>query len=107
MPGIPSEAYTAEAKAWATRFTTRFGQAPEAYTIEGYLGMQLILDSLEEACTTSLPTDREAVRRAALQTKDRSSILGTYRLDEFGDASIAAVAAYKVSGGEVAFHSIP
>ena len=99
--GYAPDALTGEAAAWATRFATRFGEAPDFYVLEAYMATVLALDAMEEACAAgSLPTDRAAVTRAALSSKQRQSLVGPYTMDANGDFSAAGVALYQVVGGQ-------
>jgi branched-chain amino acid transport system substrate-binding protein len=43
------------------------------------------------------------VLKAIFETKDRSSVLGTYSIDENGDTSLTDYGIYSIEGGELTF----
>jgi branched-chain amino acid transport system substrate-binding protein len=82
--------------AFASAFGTEFaGRAPEPYAIQGYEAMKLGLDTI--AALGSDGDRREAVRRALLGTHDRSSVLGTYSFDRYGDFTLRDFGVYRAT----------
>ena len=61
--------------------------------------MRLGLDAIERSKTGS----KEDVLKAIFETKDRSSVLGTYSIDENGDTSLTDYGVYSIKGGELTF----
>ena len=61
--------------------------------------MRLALDAIERSKTGS----KEDVLKALFETKDRSSVLGTYSIDENGDTSLTDYGVYSIDGGELKF----
>jgi branched-chain amino acid transport system substrate-binding protein len=61
--------------------------------------MALILDAIERA--GSRGNDRQAVIEAALNTKNRRSVLGEYSIDDNGDTTLTTEALFGVENGEL------
>jgi branched-chain amino acid transport system substrate-binding protein len=61
--------------------------------------MRLALDAIERSKTG----DKADVLKAIFDTKDRSSVLGTYSIDENGDTSLTDYGVYSIKGGELTF----
>jgi branched-chain amino acid transport system substrate-binding protein len=83
-------------------YEEEFGERADRYAAYGYEAMAVVLDSIERADD---PRDRSAVIDAFFATADRDSVLGTYSIDEVGDTTLAAIAGYRVEGGEPRFDS--
>ena len=83
---------------FAERFEAEYGRAPGRYAAYGYEAMALILDSIERA---SNPVDRSAVIAAFFETADRSSVLGTYTIDEVGDTTLDRFTGYGLERGRL------
>ena len=82
-------------------FARRYGRPPGRYAAYGYEAMAVVLDSIERAGGSG--EDREAVIDAFLETEDRSSILGTYSIDEIGNTTLDRMAGYEIVGGQPRF----
>jgi branched-chain amino acid transport system substrate-binding protein len=81
-------------------FGQLFGeQSPDPYAVYGYEAMKLGLDAI--AGLGARGGSREAVRRALLSTRNRSSVLGTYSIDRRGDTTLRTYGVYRItaSGG--------
>jgi branched-chain amino acid transport system substrate-binding protein len=61
--------------------------------------MLLALDAIERSGDGS----KEGIKKALFETKDRSSVLGTYSIDENGDTTLTDYGAYAVENGELKF----
>jgi branched-chain amino acid transport system substrate-binding protein len=72
---------------------------PDPYAIYGYEAMRLALDAIERSQTGK----KEDIVKALFATKDRSSVLGTYSIDENGDTTLTDYGVYTVKGGELEF----
>ena len=67
--------------------------------------MKLALDTLEAAGAKA--NDREAVRKQLLEdTKGRSSVLGTYDIDENGDTTLTDYGLYVIKDGLPTFDKV-
>jgi ABC-type branched-subunit amino acid transport system substrate-binding protein len=76
---------------------TRFFVAPRApLPFYGFEAMALILDSIEAG-----GGDRASTVRAARTTRDRSSIVGRYSIDEQGHTTSTAYGRLRITGGEL------
>ena len=73
----------------------------DPYAIYGYEAMQLVLDTCAELGSDC--GDRQAMIDALMSTKGRSSVLGTYDIDENGDTTISDYGVYTVEDGELVF----
>jgi branched-chain amino acid transport system substrate-binding protein len=76
-------------------FQAKYGNAsPDPYAIYGYEGMKLFLDTIKGLGDKG--NDKSAVLQALFNTKDRSSVLGTYSFDKNGDTTLTDYGIYKV-----------
>jgi branched-chain amino acid transport system substrate-binding protein len=82
-------------------YQTTYKKKPETYAIYGYEAMALILDAMKRAGTSA--NDRAAVNDQIHQTKDRSSVLGTYSIDKNGDTSQTDYGLYSIKNGKLVF----
>jgi len=92
--------YPPEGKEFFTQFEAEYGEKnPDPYAIYGYEAMRLALDAIERAGSS----DKEAIVKALFATKDRSSVLGNYSIDENGDTTLTDYGVYSIEGGELKF----
>src|SRR5215212_10029979 len=96
----------AAAEKFFTEFEKKYGDAtPDPYAIYGYETMKLALDSLKAVGDKA--NDREAVRAQLLEnTKDRSSALGVYSIDENGDTTLTDYGLYLIKDGQPTFSKV-
>jgi branched-chain amino acid transport system substrate-binding protein len=73
--------------------------SPDPYAVYGYEAMRLGLDAIERAGSA----EKEEIVKALFATKDRSSVLGNYSIDENGDTTLTDYGVYTVEGGELKF----
>jgi len=92
-PNVAPESLTSSGRAFYTPFQARFGVEPDPYAINGYEALALILDSIDRATN---PADRLAVIDAFFATRDRTSVLGRYSIDAFGDTTLPIYGSYRV-----------
>ena len=69
---------------------------PDPYAIYGYEAMQLALDAVDGA-----GADRAAVIRWLVSVRDRSSVLGRYSIDRYGDTTLRRFGIYRISKGSI------
>ena len=74
----------------------------DPYAIYGYETMSLLLDAIKRAGDKG--NDRQAVIDAVFSTKDRSSVLGTYSIDKFGDTTLSSYGSFTVKGGKLVYN---
>jgi branched-chain amino acid transport system substrate-binding protein len=94
------ESYPPEGQEFFSQFEQEYGEKnPDPYAIYGYEAANLVLDAIERAGSTS----KEDVLKALFDTKDRSSVLGTYSIDENGDTTLTDYGVYTIEDGELTF----
>jgi branched-chain amino acid transport system substrate-binding protein len=73
-------------------------RSPDPYAIYGYETMALALDVLKRAGADA--NDRQRVIDVLFQTRNRSSVLGTYSIDENGDTTLTDYGLYTIENGQ-------
>jgi len=97
---LSPDEYPEEGQQFFADFEKKYGDKnPDPYAIYGYEAMRLALDAIERSGTGK----KEDVLKALFETKDRSSVLGTYSIDENGDTSLTDYGIYSIDGGELKF----
>jgi branched-chain amino acid transport system substrate-binding protein len=97
---LSPDQYPPEGQEFFKQFTEKYGvDNPDPYAIYGYEAMMLALDAIERSGDGS----KEAIKKAIFETKERSSVLGTYSIDENGDTSLTDYGAYSVEDGALKF----
>jgi branched-chain amino acid transport system substrate-binding protein len=97
---LSPDEYPPEGQEFFTQFRETYDEPnPNPYAIYGYEAMRLALDAIERSGTG----DKADVLAALFETKDRSSVLGTYSIDENGDTTLTDYGVYTVKGGELEF----
>ncbi len=96
----------AEAEKFFADYESTYNDAnPDPYAIYGYETMKLALDTIEAAGDKG--NDRKAVAEQLVgNTKGRSSVLGTYDIDENGDTTLTDYGLYTVENGELTFQKV-
>lgn len=80
-------------------FRAAYGHAPAQAAIFGYAAMSLVLDALRRA--GSQANSRSAVVTAFHNTKQLSSVLGTYNIDGNGDTTLAPYVFSHIKAGRL------
>lgn len=94
------ESYPPEGQEFFSQFEQEYGENnPDPYAIYGYEAMMLTLNAIERAGST----DKADILKAFFETKDRSSVLGTYSIDENGDTTLTDYGVYTIEDGELTF----
>jgi branched-chain amino acid transport system substrate-binding protein len=97
---LDPESYPPEGQEFFTTFEKEYGEKnPDPYAIYGYEAASLVLDAIERAGST----EKADVLKALFDTKDRSSVLGTYSIDENGDTTLTDYGVYTIEDGELTF----
>ena len=96
----------AEAEKFFSDFEKEYNDAsPDPYAIYGYAAMQLALDSLDAVGDKA--NDRAAVAKQLVEnSKDISSVLGTYSIDENGDTTLTDYGLYTIKDGLPTFDKV-
>ncbi len=99
---LSPDQYPPEGQEFFKAYTEKYGEEnPNPYAIYGYETMRLALDAIARSKTG----EKADVIKALFQTKDRSSVLGTYSIDENGDTTLTDYGVYAIKGGELEFDS--
>lgn len=93
----------ARASAFYAQYERLYG-APEPAAIDGYEAMSLLLSAIGHATDHGQRrAERSAVVAAVFHTRDRHSVLGTYRIEADGDTSLNVYGVYRVVDGQLQF----
>jgi branched-chain amino acid transport system substrate-binding protein len=94
------DSYPPEGQEFFKAFSEKYGEDnPDPYAIYGYEAMRLALDAIARSKTG----EKADIIKALFDTKDRSSVLGTYSIDENGDTTLTDYGIYAVKDGELVF----
>jgi branched-chain amino acid transport system substrate-binding protein len=97
---LDPDQYPPEGQEFFEQYKSEYGvKNVDVYAIYGYEATNLVLDAIERAGST----DRAEVLKAIFETKDRSSVLGTYSIDENGDTTITDYGVYTIEDGALKF----
>jgi branched-chain amino acid transport system substrate-binding protein len=97
---LSPDEYPPEGQEFFSQFEETYGEPnPDPYAIYGYEAMRLALDAIERSGTGS----KEDIVKALFETKDRTSVLGTYSIDENGDTTLTDYGIYSIENGELVF----
>jgi branched-chain amino acid transport system substrate-binding protein len=102
-PTLAPSDYPPRGRAFFATYTKRYGE-PQPAAIFGYEAMSLMLEAIRRA--TDGGTDaarRSKVVDAIFDTRDRHSVLGTYRIDRNGDTTLRRYGVYTVVAGQLRF----
>ncbi len=90
-------------KAFLAAYKAKYGTSnPDPYAIYGYEAMELGLDTIKSLGAQG--DNKSAVLRALFSITARSSVIGTYGFDKYGDTTLKSYGLYKVgSNGEPVF----
>ncbi|MFL5152572.1 MAG: branched-chain amino acid ABC transporter substrate-binding protein, partial [Microvirga sp.] len=99
---LSPDQYPPEGQDFFKQYTQKYGEKnPDPYAIYGYEAMRLALDAIQRSGTGS----KEDIIKALFDTKDRSSVLGTYSIDENGDTTLTDYGVYSIADGTLKFDS--
>jgi branched-chain amino acid transport system substrate-binding protein len=91
----PSELTGAGAE-FVKKYKDMYGTSPEAYAVYGYESAKVVLEALKKIGTK----DREAIRKAVVETKDfDKGALGKWSFDADGDTTLKVLTISKVEAG--------
>jgi branched-chain amino acid transport system substrate-binding protein len=100
-PWLALKSYPPEARKVAKRYEERYGSPMPTQGLYGYEAMSAVLAAIGRAGKDG--NDRGEVIDKMLATRGRSSVLGTYSINEDGDTSIKTYGAYRVRDGRLVF----
>lgn len=102
---LPARYYGPEGERVTEILRGRLGREPGAGSLFAYEAMALAISAIDEAYGVEgfrdkpLRSQRRAVADAALKTRDRGSVIGTYSIGVTGDTSTTLFGAYRVEDG--------
>jgi branched-chain amino acid transport system substrate-binding protein len=100
-PWLTLKRYPPSAREVAKRYEQRFRAPMPVQALYGYEAMSAVLAAIDRAGKKG--NDRGKVIDEMLATRNRSSVLGTYSIDDDGDTSIKGYGSYRVRGGHLVF----
>jgi len=107
-PTLDPKFYPPAAQKFFANFKSKYGADPQPYAIYGYEAMSVALDSIDRAGAKAgtSPEGRKAIVDAFFATKGRSSVLGTYDIDQNGDTTLSDYGGDIVKGGKLVFSKV-
>ena len=100
---LPPDEYGPEGQKFFEDYEAEYGDSsPDPYAIYGYESMSLTLDAIKRAAAEG-KVDKAAVIDQLFATKERSSVLGTYSIDENGDTTLTDYGSYRIDKGQLVF----
>jgi branched-chain amino acid transport system substrate-binding protein len=103
-PTLDPKLYPPAAQKFFTDYQTKYNIAPEPYAIYGYTAMKLILDAIRRAGDQG--NNRQSVIKQVFATKNFSSVLGTFSIDQNGDTTLTDYGGDRVKGGKLVFDKV-
>ncbi len=100
-PELALPRYPPSAKALAKRYEARYGAPMPIQALYGYEAMSATIAAMNRAGKKA--NDRGKVINQMLDSRQRSSVLGTYSINEDGDTSIQSYGSYRVRNGRLVF----
>lgn len=97
--GLPPEKLTGRGAEFVDRYRKKYGNAPEAYAVYGYVAAQVAIDAINRAGKK----DREAIRAAVAATEQKDGVLGTWKFDDNGDTTATSASGNVVRNGKFEF----
>ncbi len=97
--GLPASQLTGKGAEFRERYTTKYGQEPEAYAVYGYEAAKVLLDAIRRAPEKK----RAAILAAVAATKDFDGALGRWSFDENGDTTSRMMSGQVVKNGQFVF----
>jgi branched-chain amino acid transport system substrate-binding protein len=102
IPGVAPEEYPPAGKEFLKAYEAKFGEKnPDRYAVYGYESMSLLLDAIKRAGEEG--SDRTAVAKQLLATKDREGVFGKYSIDKNGDITLTPYGVYRIEDGALVF----
>jgi ABC-type branched-subunit amino acid transport system substrate-binding protein len=98
VPGFTTKSLPPAGRTFVSQFKAQFGHAPAPEAIFGYESVASVLDVLREAGSSA--KDRSTVVRDFFTIRNRSSVLGTYSINSYGETSIAPFVFGRIRGGQ-------
>ena len=97
--GLPPEKLTGQGADFVKAYTNKYGTAPEAYAVYGYVAAKVVLEAIKIADKK----DREAISAAAMQVKFEDGALGKFSFTENGDTTLTVMSGNAIKNGKFEF----
>jgi branched-chain amino acid transport system substrate-binding protein len=101
---LPPHLLPPAARAFLERFRTAFGREPTPDALFAYEAAKVILRSIKNAGKRG--SNRTAVVDAFYAMRNRSSVLGRYSIDKYGDTSLSTFAGNRVRHGRLVLDKV-
>lgn len=101
---LPPHLLPKSAREFRERFRTAFGREPAPDALLAYEAAKVILRSIKNA--GKLGNNRNAVVDAFFAIRNRSSVLGRYSIDKYGDTSLSTYAGNRVRGSRLVLDKV-
>lgn len=98
VPGFTTKSLPPAGRTFVSQFKAQFGHVPAPEAIFGYESVASVLDVLREAGSSA--KNRSTVVRDFFAIRNRSSVLGTYSINSYGETSIAPFVFGRIRGGQ-------
>jgi ABC-type branched-subunit amino acid transport system substrate-binding protein len=104
-PTLARHTYNAKARSFDRRFLRRYHHHPSPYGLYGYASMDAVLKAITAASRDGgHGGERRAVRDKFFATRRTQSVLGHFRIDKYGDTTLARFTVRRVtSHGRLVF----
>jgi branched-chain amino acid transport system substrate-binding protein len=103
-PTLDPKLYPKSGQEFFRNYKAKYGSDPEAYAIYGYEAMSVVLEAIKNAGDKG--NDRQSVIDQFYKIKNRSSVLGTYSIDQNGDTTLTDYGGNKIEGGKLVFDKV-
>jgi branched-chain amino acid transport system substrate-binding protein len=90
--GVDTTLLTGKGAAFIKNFQAEFKQAPEGYALFAYESAGVVLAAIDKV----KKKDREAIRKAVLETRNYDGAIGTLSFDSNGDNTLQQMTVYKI-----------
>ncbi|MBV9387521.1 MAG: branched-chain amino acid ABC transporter substrate-binding protein [Chroococcidiopsidaceae cyanobacterium CP_BM_ER_R8_30] len=97
--GLPPKELTGAGQKWYKSYKSTYHSEPEPYASYGYESAEVVINAINKVCKN----DRDALREAAMNTKDLKGLSGTFSFDKNGDTTLAIGSGNEVKNGKWTF----
>lgn len=97
--GLPPKELTGAGQKWYKNYKDTYHSEPEAYASYGYESARVVINAINKVCKN----DRDAIREAAMNTKDLKGVSGTFSFDKNGDTTLILGSGNEVKNGKWTF----
>jgi len=95
---VPARALPPAGRAFAEEFRRRYSQYPCCLSVNAAQAAQLVLDAIARS-----DGSRDKVRAALFQADVKGGLIGDFKIDRYGDTTLAKMGLYRIKEGEGRF----